>query len=105
MPATPTWRLPEGCDVLMRAWDEEVVVFHTCSGDTHLVDELGATILECLRETPMNMEALVSRLEARFSFSQEEGASSQTRTDDMLKTYIARFLDDFRRRGLIELST
>lgn len=65
--------------LLVRAWDDETVVYHRESGDTHLVDGLTAHVLQCLEITPLGeadiaacldvepgpeLTALLTRLEA-----------------------------------------
>lgn len=99
------WQLPTGCEVLMRAWGDEVVVYHSCSGDTHLVDALGAEVLNCLLQGPHTVEALLDHILSELNSNSGSGTEDMGRTPatERLRQYVERFLEDFRRRGLVEL--
>lgn len=51
--ATPEWRVPPGNVLCMHAWDDELVVYHKPSGDTHLLGPLARHLLLALRDAPL----------------------------------------------------
>ncbi len=107
MASVRMWQLPAGCEVLMRGWGDEVVVYHSCSGDTHLVDALGAEVLNCLLQGPHTVEALLGHILSELN-SSSGGIVSEDMGEapdvERLREYVERFLEDFRRRGLVELT-
>ncbi len=63
------WRLPAGVRLLWKTWGEEVVVFNTSSGQTHLLDALSGALLEDIESTPMTVAQLSARLADRFDLA------------------------------------
>jgi PqqD family protein of HPr-rel-A system len=59
--ASGRWRVAAASDLHWRHWDDEFVVFNTASGQTHLLNPLGATALRLL-ETPLSVESLCEHL-------------------------------------------
>lgn len=75
-----------------RSWDDDVVVFNECSGDTHLLNLAGAEILRFLIERPANLGDLIDLLARRLDVE----------ADEHLSAYIKSALVDFARLGLIK---
>ncbi|ANM30194.1 hypothetical protein ABI59_12335 [Acidobacteria bacterium Mor1] len=50
-------------DLHWRAWDDQYVVFHPPSGDTHLLNEAAARLLRRLHEGPATIADLVAAVE------------------------------------------
>ena len=66
-PAADTvWRLPAGAEVFWQNWDDEVIVFNTASGQTHLLDALSAATLREIESRPGGINQLADRLAERF---------------------------------------
>jgi PqqD family protein of HPr-rel-A system len=63
---TAQWRVPLGARLLRKSWGDEVVVFNTASGQTHVVDALSAAVLDALEAAPSSAGALADRFSARF---------------------------------------
>ncbi|MFQ5958848.1 MAG: HPr-rel-A system PqqD family peptide chaperone [Alphaproteobacteria bacterium] len=63
------WRLPEGVRLLWKTWGDEVVVFNTSSGQTHLLDPLSGAVLESIEASPMTVAQLTGRLAERFDLA------------------------------------
>ena len=50
-------------DLIWRSWDrDEFVVYHVASGDTHLINEVTARVLETLQASPLSFEELTRRV-------------------------------------------
>lgn len=75
-----------------RSWDDDVVVFNECSGDTHLLNRAGAEILRFLIERPANLGDLIDLLVRRLDVE----------ADDHLSAFIKSALADFAKLGLIK---
>ncbi|MFQ6017088.1 MAG: HPr-rel-A system PqqD family peptide chaperone [Kiloniellaceae bacterium] len=60
------WRLPAGAELLWRFWDDEVIVYNTASGQTHLLDALSGATLKELEDCPRTIAELAGRLADRF---------------------------------------
>lgn len=60
------WQLPAGAELLWQTWDEEVIVFNTASGQTHLLDALSAAVLKEVEDHPGSIARLTIRLAKRF---------------------------------------
>lgn len=56
------WRVPPAATLHWRDWDDESVVFHEQSGDTHRLNRVGASVLRLLATMPMTAADLVRRL-------------------------------------------
>ena len=61
------WSSGPATDLLWRCWDdEEYVVYHVPSGDTHLLNPIAAAVLQALQEKPHSIPELADRLEHEF---------------------------------------
>lgn len=67
----PCWRLPRGAELLWQSWDEEVIVFNTASGQTHLLDALSAAVLKEIQNRPSTVSQLTNAFAERFNFEPE----------------------------------
>lgn len=79
--ASAVWTLTP-FEVLTRRWDHEVALYHAGSGDTLLLSEFGATVLEELRHGPGTVEELLGRLRDRFGV--EDDADTRLAVKGML---------------------
>ena len=52
--------------MLWQTWDDEVIVFNTASGQTHLLDALSAATLREIESRPGGINQLADRLAERF---------------------------------------
>jgi len=57
-PSSTTWRVASDAQLQLRYWDDECVLFHGASGDTHRLPELVGQLLEHLMQTPASIPAL-----------------------------------------------
>jgi PqqD family protein of HPr-rel-A system len=58
MPESRTWRVAPGSSFRWRHWDDEFVLYHDESGDTHRLNPLGAQILKRLTGSASTAEDL-----------------------------------------------
>ena len=65
------WRLPPEVQLLLRSWDDEVIVFNLASGQTHLLDALSGATLKELENCPRTITELASRLAQKFELDPE----------------------------------
>jgi len=59
------WRVSQS-KLRFRSWDDEVVVYHEESGDTHRLNAIGARALEHLTQGPLRAGELAQRLRDEF---------------------------------------
>lgn len=87
------WRTPAECELLWRSWDdEEFVVFHARSGDTHLLNAMAAEALEELGRRPVTAQELAVHL----------GECLERPADEELQRIAAGLIREFDELGLIE---
>lgn len=74
----PRWRIAP--EVRLAAWEDGYTVFHTPSGDTHLLDPFAGQVLSCLQNGPMGLEALALALMDRplAALGSDERAAMET---------------------------
>lgn len=51
-PAPAVWKVSERAQLHWLDWDAQHLVFDEASGDTHLMDDLGAAVFHCLLQSP-----------------------------------------------------
>ena len=64
--ASPAWRVPTHLSFHWRSWDNEYVVYHVNSGDTHRLNAAGARALRLLVESPRTTHELAECLGDEF---------------------------------------
>ena len=83
-PGSPTdsdsrrWRVPNGIVLRRRIWDDEGVVYHPLSGETHLLNVTAIVVLDLIeagpRSVPGLVDALIERNEAAEDADDDPGA-------------------------------
>jgi len=86
------WRAIRGFELYWHAWDNEFVVYHSGSGDTHLLNLLAATALQSLQQAPADLSELTAQIASRHGLEIDEDFQ---RSMEELVTELARL-------GLIE---
>ncbi len=88
-----TWSTAALQPLLFKQWeeDEQIVVFNPSAGDTHLVDEFGMALLQCLETSPHTVDALTAEL---AEFFEDHNA-------DKIADYIDATLRRFQHVGLV----
>ena len=56
--AEPIWRLAGEAALRMRYWDDECVLFHGATGDTHRLPDVVGRLLERIAAAPAGVAAL-----------------------------------------------
>jgi PqqD family protein of HPr-rel-A system len=70
------WRTLPGYIVRADEWEDGYTVFHSGSGDTHLLDRFTGQVLSSLLQQPMSLDEL-ARSVAGESFSQLDERTAQ----------------------------
>lgn len=86
------WRTVREFELHWRAWGNEYVVYHGGSGDTHLLDEIGARALQCLQKEEATPIQLCRRL----------AAAAGLETDTALLHKVRKMLEQYQQVGLVE---
>lgn len=86
------WRLNPACRLHWRHWDEDHILFNAASGQTHVVNELGADVLRLLEEKPASAGELLEGLAVHYGLAADAG----------LAAGVQRLLADLDQLGLIE---
>jgi PqqD family protein of HPr-rel-A system len=86
------WQLTAPGEFRWVQWDDEWVLYHGASGDTHLLDALAVEVLEALQRAPATAAGLVEDL--------SQAGDEETRR--RLAPYIDSLLATLARRGVIE---
>ncbi len=89
------WQLNQNFQLYWRKWDEQLVLYHTGSGDTHLFDQFGNHILQLLKSSSMTTAELRKQLLA--DTNQTENVEDET-TENSLDE----FLNELQRLGIAE---
>ncbi len=66
------WRVTPGQTLACRQWDDDLVLFNSLSGSTHLLGPGAALLLEVLGTGPATTDALAAALEAEFDFDDRD---------------------------------
>jgi len=90
MPTTE-WAIDGDAEWLFRQWGDECVVYSCVSGDTHLLDALGAASFTVLRQAPATSEDLARRAAFQLGLEPDEALLGMTEA----------LLGDFERIGLV----
>jgi PqqD family protein of HPr-rel-A system len=88
----PEWHVVGAFELLWRSWGDEVIVYHTGSGDTHLLSPAAAEVLRTLQRTPTNAKELTAQV----------AASLKTPPDEEFELHIEDVLATLNRLGIIE---
>ncbi len=68
-PSTKSW---SSCQLIRKAWGDEILVFNTASGNTHLVNRLAAKVLEFIDAGAITSIAIADRLAAEAGVSPDK---------------------------------
>lgn len=88
--AHSVWRIAEALH--FRSWDDEYVVYHALSGDTHLLGKAAAHILMALQQAASDTQSLSNSLASMMG----------VRTSAEFRLEMNRILTDLNKLALIE---
>lgn len=94
LPDTERWQLLSGFRLRWQSWGDEYVVYHSGSGDTHLLDPIAAEVLKNLECASANTSELLDRI----------SISLDIKADGDLAAMLEQLLSEFYKLGLIERS-
>lgn len=86
------WQITSGFELYWRSWGNEYVVYHSGTGDTHLLNKLAASVLESLKQAPSDIPSLSKQLASSFGIA----------LDDESRMAMAQLMKDMIKFGLIE---
>ena len=89
------WRVSEDFVILWEAWGEDTLIYHSGSGQTHLLNEIAVYVLQFLQHGQASCSSLLSGLDENI-----EGG-----LNDSIRQHVRALLDRFERLGLVEVST
>jgi len=87
-----SWRAIPGFHLYWHSWDHEFVVYHSGSGDTHLLNLVAATILQRLQDQPAMLPELTEYTTSTLGIEADESFASS----------LEGLIKDLTRLGLIE---
>jgi PqqD family protein of HPr-rel-A system len=92
-PRDTIWHLAAH-DLQWRGWDDQWIVYHAASGDTHLLSLVAGEVLQALQQTPSSVATLAEQVAAslKVSAGQEEELFEQ----------VERLLQELESLGLVE---
>jgi len=93
MPPGSGIRAKASTPLVWRRWDDENIVYHPASGQTHLLDLVSGEGLACLQGSFLDFETLCQRLAQRLDIE----------NDAELRRYLEMLLSRFEELGLVEL--
>lgn len=88
------WRLAAQ-DLQWRSWDDQLVVYHPASGDTHLLHPVAGQLLDSLAHAPADTDALTTQLAPVLEAANDKQGE--------LLEQLERLLVELERLGLVEV--
>ena len=86
------WLVAPNVDLRWRCWNDELVVYHVQSGDTHLLNPIAAQILHALQKNAMSTDELLQSVSRTFELE----------PNSELVRQVQQALEQFDELGLIE---
>ena len=86
------WRCIDAFSLSQRRWDDETVVYHSGSGDIHILNAIAANALKLLTDHPCTIPRLARQLADCQGFA----------SDKDWRDHVTRLIDTFDQVGLIE---
>ena len=86
------WRTITGFELLWRVWNDEHIIYHTGSGDTHLLSSDAAKVLRSLQKDAATISDLENKLASVIDVPQ----------DNHLPSYLETIMTDLNKLGVIE---
>lgn len=92
-PGSPRWTAGRTHSLLWHSWDEdELLVYHSGSGDTHLLNAVAAEVLRQLERSPLEASELTPHVARALGHP----------PNSELRSYIDQLLDYLDSLGLVE---
>jgi PqqD family protein of HPr-rel-A system len=87
-----TFRIFQNSKLFWRVWDDEFIIFHPLSGDTHLLDYFSAEVLKSIEDAPAECAEIAAFISRKFEID----------LDEKLVDRIEELLSKFSKLNLIE---
>lgn len=93
MSAAPAWTISHLGTFTWQSWDDdEIVVYHSASGATHVLTPPAAAVIQELEQSDLRQEEIVERVAKTLDCDSDEHFTDQVR----------QLLEEFDQLGLIE---
>lgn len=89
---THRWRSVVGFAIEQRDWGEERAVFHTGTGQTHIINAIAGAVLDCLARAELAQDAVEDCVAERLNYQ----------PDASFRDYLKQVVTDLHARDLIE---
>jgi len=86
------WRIPEGYALHIKQWNNNAIVYHSKSGETHQLNDIGAAALLKIQQHPVSLNALANFLNTHY----------EVENPGELTIRLQRLVKEFETLGLIE---
>jgi PqqD family protein of HPr-rel-A system len=87
------WRFADDMELVWRSWgNDEYIVYHTDSGDTHQFNSVAAEVIRALQQQPATTDQLAAHIASIF----------QIPSDEELTFHIGEILANLAGKGLVE---
>ncbi|MBE0437999.1 MAG: HPr-rel-A system PqqD family peptide chaperone [Methylomicrobium sp.] len=53
------WKIPESLILCIAEWDDQIIVYHSLSGETHYLNDFAAEALKLIQLGPFTLNSLV----------------------------------------------
>ena len=71
------WQVVQGFEFFTYGFDDEVVIYHTGSGHTHLLNSLQSEVFNYLQQQTSTLPELTSHLESVFDINSNNGLPTE----------------------------
>ena len=88
------FRLPKAALIRCRFWDDECVIYNQLTGETHLVDGMGAEIFKLISEKPATRTQLLKNIQSVFELE----------TDSDMEGLLDNLILEYQKLGLVEVT-
>jgi len=85
---------PKGNGVFCRFWDEECVIYNQLTGETHLVDGMGAELFKLISEKTTTRALLLQNIQSVFELE----------TDSDMEGLLDNLILEYQKLGLVEVT-
>ncbi len=86
------WYVPEKNTLLIKQWGDSAIVFHSRSGETHQLNDIGIAALWKIQQHPVSLNALAHHLTSHYDVE----------NPGELSIRLQRLVKEFEMLGLIE---
>lgn len=89
------WRVSEDFVILWEEWGDDTIIYHSGSGQTHLLNEIAVYVLQFLQRGSASFSSLLVGLDENIEGGLNAG----------IRQHVRELLDRFELLGLVEVSS